>query len=126
MYHLSVSTGLDITTKDPANTTAALRTELERHLADGAVTWSVTIDGLPGKHMGRIHIPDPQSPDSNEFIDDLVATLLCNLTADHHPRSLEAIQQVHQTNTDGTQCPVASAHQATGARTSHGRQPRPR
>ena len=83
MYHLTASTGLDISTENPASTTTALRTELDLHLAAGPVSWTVTIDGLAGKHMGRIQIPDPQSPGSNEFIDDLVTDLLDNLTADN-------------------------------------------
>jgi len=86
MYHLKTSTGLDISAADPASATAALRTELDRHLTAGPIRWNVAVDGLKGQHMGQISVPEVQSPDSIEFIDDFVATLLDNLTADCHPR----------------------------------------
>lgn len=85
MYHLTTSTGLDISAADPAIATAALRTELDQHLAAGPVRWNVAVDGLPGRHMGQISVPEVQSPDPIEFIDDLVATVLDNLTADCRP-----------------------------------------
>jgi len=85
VYHLTTSTGLDISAADPAIATAALRAELDRHLAAGPVRWNVAVDGLPGKHMGQISVPEVQSPDSIEFIDDLVATVLENLTGDCPP-----------------------------------------
>lgn len=85
MYHLTTSTGLDISAADPAVTTAALRTELDRHLAAGPVAWNVAVEGLPGQHMGQISVPEVHSLDSIEFVDDFVATVLDNLTADCPP-----------------------------------------
>lgn len=86
MYHLTTSTGLDISAADPAGATGALRTELDKHLAAGPVRWTVAVDGFPDKHMGQISVPEIENPASGQFIDDLIATVLDNLIADCRPR----------------------------------------
>lgn len=86
MYHLTTSTGLDISAADPAGATAALRTELDRHLAAGPVRWTVSVHGFPDKHMGQMSVPEVENPASIQFIDELIATVLDNLTADCRPR----------------------------------------
>ena len=86
MYHLTTSTGLDIFAADPAGATAALRTELDQHLAAGPVRWTVAVDGFPDKHMGQMSVPETENPASIQFIDDLIATVLENLAADYLPR----------------------------------------
>lgn len=86
MYHLTTSTGLDITAADPAGATAALRTELDQHLAGGPVRWTVAVDGFPDKHMGQLSVPEVENPASIQFIDDLLATVLDTLAADCRPR----------------------------------------
>src|SRR4051812_31314161 len=84
MFHVTSSTGLAIDTLDPATAAAALRREFDVHLADGPVSWTVTIDGLPGKHTGRIEVPDITKETAQRFIADHYAEILTSLTADYH------------------------------------------
>ena len=84
MFHVTSSTGLAIDTLDPATAAAALRREFDVHLADGPVSWTVTVDGLPGKHAGRIEIPDITKDTALRFIADHHSEILASLTVDYY------------------------------------------
>ena len=68
MFHVTSSTGLAIDTLDPATAATALRHQFDAHLAHGPVSWTVTVDGFPGKHAGRIEIPDITKETAQQFI----------------------------------------------------------